>query len=83
MNEMYRTDVARSKEIGDYYRDLSLNYRLYDEWNTTPVGRRDWDNPMYWPTNPHPEAMKYLERYFDEKGQQVKGALLNDALATT
>lgn len=63
MHTSYQADVQRSKEIGDYYRDLSLNYRLYDEWNTTPVDQRDWDNPMPWPVNPHPEMMAYLDSY--------------------
>jgi hypothetical protein len=63
MHDTYKADVARSKEIGDYYRDLSVNYTLYEEWNKTPVDTRDWDNPMPWPVNPHPEAMGYLEHY--------------------
>lgn len=63
MHESYRADVQRSKEIGDYYRDLSLNYSRYEEWNKTPVLLRDWDNPLPWPTNPHPEAMGYLNSF--------------------
>jgi hypothetical protein len=65
MHDTYRADVARSKEIGDYYRDLSVNYALYEEWNKTPVALRDWENPLYWPIHPHPEAMGYLAVYFD------------------
>ena len=83
MHETFIADVAKSKEVGDYYRDMSLNYRLYEEWNTTPVDQRDWDNPMLWPTNPHPEMMGYLERYYDEQGQQVRGVFANDALTKT
>ena len=83
MHETYRSDVTRSKEIGDYYRALSANYKDYEEWNTTPVALRDWNKPMHWPTNPHPEVMVYLERYYNESGQQVKGILASDALTTT
>jgi hypothetical protein len=83
VHSSYKADVAQSKEVGDYYRNLSLNYRFYDKWNTTPVLLRDWDNPMYWPTHPRPGMMGYLERYFDQNAQQTKGVFVNDALSKT
>lgn len=37
--------VARSKVLGDYYRDLSVNYREYEESGNWPERPQGYEKP--------------------------------------